>query len=278
MNIHKYFRLYLTLPFLFLLAACSFNLSPQSDFFDEEIMESFEKVLELITENDVSGLKDISLPELANIENFDEDFGKILSYAGEASNAEIIIVENRISDNSDAAEKIFYAAYEYKNGNKYDIIEIALQKFEDECCFLRHMNFSKNDVRNSTYHNFKSQNFTFKRILFITLMTGTLFFILFTLVVVVRDKNLNRKWLWVIFVLFGTYGLTLNWTTGQLGPNFIKFHENGGVNFSIIKFNLFGGGFERAGLLRPWIFEWGFPLGATLYYIKRRKNKKNRIS
>jgi len=274
MNIYTDFRRFLILPFLLLLAACSVNLLPQTDFFDDEVMESFESVLEHVSNKDVSAILDMSLTEFQNIENIEVEIEKILSYAGEAKNSELIIAEHRYADNSLVAKKVFYAAYEYKNGENYDVLEIALQKENEECCFLRHINIKKNEFQSSTYHNFKSHKYDAKRIGFIGLMIGTLMFILVTLIRVIRDKNLNRKWLWFIFVIFGFYGMTLNWTTGQISSNFMSMNPNGGFKFSIVKFNLLGSSFTRSGLFYPWILDWGFPLGAVIYSIKRRKKDK----
>jgi len=43
----------------------------------------------------------------------------------------------------------------------------------------------------------------------------------------------------------------LNWTTGEISPNFIDFNSgNGSFKFSLIKLNLLGAGFTHAASVR----------------------------
>ena len=82
-------------------------------------------------------------------------------------------------------------------------------------------------------------------------------FILTVLVVCIRTKIPRRKWLWVLFILFGLGKLQLNWTTGQtaLRP---------------ISFQLMGAGAAAAGPYAPWILSVSFPLGAVVFLARRR--------
>ena len=82
-------------------------------------------------------------------------------------------------------------------------------------------------------------------------------FIIWTVVLCARTK-IRKKWLWIIFILFGIAKINLNWTTGQMG-------------FQPIAFQIPGAGMAKMGLYAPWILTVSFPLGAILFLIKRRK-------
>lgn len=83
-------------------------------------------------------------------------------------------------------------------------------------------------------------------------------FILFTLVQFVRMPSPCQKTLWFAFIAFGVTDFTLNWTTGD-------------ISTTLIGFNLLGGGFYKSGPYAPWIISVSIPIGALLFYFKRRK-------
>ena len=258
-----------------ILVACSYNFLPKENFFDSDVSNTFETVLDIIGNDDISALKDVAIPEFSEAENFDESMGKILQLAGNPEGAQLVLAENRRVDRSADAEKVFYAAYEYQNGSNFELLQIAIQQANGECCFLRHIKFNQDDFKRSAYHGFRSQDLNFKRLAFLALMIFTITFILSVMVLIIRDKNLKSKWFWILFALFGSYGATLNWTTAEIAPNFFQFNQGGGVHLSLVKFNLLGGGFTRSGLFHPWMFDWGFPLGAAIYVIKHKILRQN---
>ena len=80
-------------------------------------------------------------------------------------------------------------------------------------------------------------------------------FVVATLITAIRTKIPKRKWLWIIFIIIGVGQMSLNWTTGEL-----SFAAN---------FNLFAVGMVRRGL-GPWILQIGMPLGAALFWWRKR--------
>jgi hypothetical protein len=85
-------------------------------------------------------------------------------------------------------------------------------------------------------------------------------FILATLVFAIRTK-LNKKWLWIIGILFGFVKFSINWTTGQVG-------------FQVISFQILGAGFSKQGLVAPWTLSFTLPIVAVIFWIRRYKDKK----
>ena len=84
-------------------------------------------------------------------------------------------------------------------------------------------------------------------------------FIIFVLVLCVRTKLQKRKWLWIIFILFGLGKMGLNWSTGEILFNPLS-----------INFQLFGSGVFKQGPYAPWILSLSLPLGAIIFLIRRK--------
>jgi hypothetical protein len=83
-------------------------------------------------------------------------------------------------------------------------------------------------------------------------------FTLVVLVVCIRTTMKRRKWLWVLFILFGLGKLSVNWTTGQWG-------------FMALAAQLFGVSAVAASTYSPWIVSVSLPIGAVLFLVNRRK-------
>jgi hypothetical protein len=82
-------------------------------------------------------------------------------------------------------------------------------------------------------------------------------FILSVLVLCIRTKMTKRKWLWIIFILFGIGRLTVNWTTGQW-------------QVAPLYFLLLGSG-AFAPPYGAWLISISLPLGAILFLFRRKK-------
>jgi hypothetical protein len=96
---------------------------------------------------------------------------------------------------------------------------------------------------------------------------GTTLFLLLTIVVplfcivsatVCLRSKVRRKWLWIMFILFGFVSFQLNWTTGQivLEPLSLQF---------------LGSSIVRAGVYGPWMISFSLPLGGFLVLLLRKK-------
>ena len=111
---------------------------------------------------------------------------------------------------------------------------------------------------------------------FVAAMALNLPFIVVTFGAVLGDRHLTRRWLWLAFVPWGMWGLTLNWTTGALGANFLSL-DAGRFEVTPIVIKLLGGGFSRAAYAQPWLLEIGLPVGALVYWWRRTVRGRRRI-
>jgi hypothetical protein len=81
------------------------------------------------------------------------------------------------------------------------------------------------------------------------------FFTLCALAVALRTP-VRRRWLWIVFILFGVGRFAVNWTTGELGVQ--PFTAQ-----------LFGASVSNPGY-GPWTIGLSVPLGAILFLLRRR--------
>ena len=83
-------------------------------------------------------------------------------------------------------------------------------------------------------------------------------FVIFTLIACIRTPIPKRKWLWVIFIIFGVGMIQVNWTTGD-------------PSFQFLTIKLFGASAVKAGPAAPWTISASIPLGAIIFWFRRKK-------
>ncbi len=81
-------------------------------------------------------------------------------------------------------------------------------------------------------------------------------------VVICLCSSVRRRWLWIIFILFGIMQLQLNWTTGETG-------------LQPISFLLLGASFFRSSSYAAIVFSFGIPVGAIVFLALRRWLRRN---
>lgn len=86
-------------------------------------------------------------------------------------------------------------------------------------------------------------------------------FCLYALVVCLRTKHQNFKWMWAIFILLGIGSLAVNWTTGEL-------------NFTPLAVHIPCASATEVPAYGPWMVAVSMPLGAVLFVIKRRRSSE----
>jgi hypothetical protein len=90
-------------------------------------------------------------------------------------------------------------------------------------------------------------------------------FTLVVLIVCIRTKMKRRKWLWMLFILFGFGKLSVNWTTEQWG-------------FTALMAQLFSASAAAMPPYSPWIVSVSLPLGAILFLIGQRRLQSDGMS
>lgn len=72
----------------------------------------------------------------------------------------------------------------------------------------------------------------------------------------------RRRWLWLLFILFGLGRLSVVWVPGPLNLDNIRIQP--------LQFQLLGAGFGKFPIYEPWVLSVSIPLGA-LWYLSRRR-------
>jgi hypothetical protein len=81
------------------------------------------------------------------------------------------------------------------------------------------------------------------------------------LVKCIRTRGLRRKWLWIIFILFGFGALTINWTTGEWHLALL--------HFQLLSYSAF------APYGSPWTVGVSVPVGAVVFLDKLRRERRS---
>ncbi len=274
MIILRHFRNVFILLTGLVIAGCSLS-DMAAKLLPDEAEIQMVNIIDAITRQDLEFIKDQGSEEFNAVDNIEEGFEAIFKYIVPGDVLETKLVNAHINYNNPAGRPsvTFYTGqYErtYDAGvNLYTIVMV--KKEGQQCCKLQNVNIRKFDVSPSEATKFTLKNKSIKHYSVLALAFIVPLFIVFTLVKCIRTKGLKRKWLWIIFILFGMYGITFNWYNGDLTMSFLEKRADGGVTFNFISLNLLGVGVAKTGPLSPWIFDIGFPLGAVLFWFKLRK-------
>ena len=95
--------------------------------------------------------------------------------------------------------------------------------------------------------------------LILALAVCSMLFSLYACVLCARTKIEKRKWLWVLFTVFGVGKLGVNWTTGQWAFTLLAVSIPSSRAYHF--------------LYSPWVVDAYFPLGAILFLNKRWQMK-----
>jgi hypothetical protein len=85
---------------------------------------------------------------------------------------------------------------------------------------------------------------------------GAAIFTIVALAICIRTKIARRKWLWILFILFGFGKIMVNWTSG-------------GWDFRVLNIQLFSAS-ANANFFGPWIITVALPIGAAIFLIRRK--------
>jgi hypothetical protein len=94
--------------------------------------------------------------------------------------------------------------------------------------------------------------------LFLLLTAAAVAVTVFAFVRCLRTKGVKRKWLWALFTLVGVVAFSINWSSGA-------------VSVDMLRFNFLSAGYMRSGWLGPWGITFCIPVGALVFLWKYRK-------
>jgi len=148
-------------------------------------------------------------------------------------------------------------SFEYQFTNGWNLANAAFRKVNNTYEIIG-LNVYKTEKSQKEIHAFTLSKKEFKHYLILAIAILVPLFILVTVVYCIKTPIPKRKWLWVLFVLVGIFSVQLNWTTGQ-------------INIQPLSVNLLGGAIMAASPYSAWIISTSFPLGAVIFWFKRRR-------
>lgn len=157
---------------------------------------------------------------------------------------------------SDSNRRQINLAFEYQFPSKWILINVATQKKDGVTTIIGfHVYPLADSLENLNKFTLKGKSpFQYAVLAFAALIP---LFIIWTLVLCIRTKIEKRKWLWIIFILFGVFRLSINWTTGQWQAAPFYFSFLGSSAF--------------APAYGAWLISISLPLGAIIFLIRRKK-------
>ena len=186
---------------------------------------------------------------------------------------DLVHAENRRSDGSADAHPIHQASYEVRRADDVLLVQVAVEDGGPQATGMSWFDVRSMASPITGANDFGTVPPSAGRVAFVAAMALVLAFVVVTAGFVVADRGLARRWLWIPFVLCGMWGLTMDWTTGAVSPNFVSVRE-GGFRVSPITFTLLGASVERTAYARPWVLEVALPVGALVYWGRRAVRRR----
>lgn len=149
----------------------------------------------------------------------------------------------------------FTFEYEFETG--WNIANTALRKVDDDYEVIG-LNVYQTEASQKEMHAFQLKSKSLIQYLVLFLAISVPIFILFTLFLCIRTPMPKRKWVWVIFILVGVGVIQVNWTSGAYA-------------IQLLSLLLLGAAVTSPGPAAPWVISASVPLGAFVFWFKRRK-------
>lgn len=148
-------------------------------------------------------------------------------------------------------------SFEYQFEGGWSVANVVLKRIGEELS-VHGFNVYRTQASQRDINRFAFQGKSPWHYAILALSVAIPLFIVATLIVCVRTPIARKKWLWVLFILGGIGSISINWTTGAL-------------EFKLLQYLVLGGSAMAASEYAPWVITVGFPLGAIIFWFKRRK-------
>ena len=238
---------------LLLLIGCN-----QQAWFDKfvpkEEAEFSKRFLALFASRDFAAIEQLLDPSLKDPE-VRSKLQQVADQFPPSPPVEVEVVGAHTFNSSQRAQ--YDLTFQYAYPEKWLLANVVLNKQDGRITVAGvHVNLLKDSLQNINRFTFAGKGVV--NFVFFALAIAIPTFILVALVLCVRTPIPRRKWLWIVFILFGFVQFSLNWTVGS-------------VNITTLSFLLLGAGFAQAGPAAPYVFTVAIPLGAILFFVKRRR-------
>ncbi len=244
----------LVFAFFFLsISSCS-NDEISEKFIPKKESEFAKMYLLKIRERDFGYVNSMLSPELAGQVN-DELLTEMAEYFREGEPKSVKIVGSQVNVFNGNWQGNFTFEYEFVTG--WNLANTALRK-TDEGFEVIGLNVYQTEKSQSEIHAFSLSSKSILQYVVLFFSAVIPLFVLVSLVGCLKTPIQSKKWLWVIFVLFGVGAIQVNWTSGLYAVEVLGVY-------------LFGASAVSAGPAAPWVISCSFPLGTIVFWFKRKK-------
>lgn len=270
------FRAIIAAVLVAMVSACSLaalSHDPETVFTDPEAYEAQDRAAELVRVRDVEGFFATLHPEAAETGGSFETVGEAFKLLPEGElTAKRFYSELRWGTGEYQGVPVYVSAYDIEGGGKFAQLTLAVHPMDGACCVTSYINLVPSDRPPSAFNDFTFEGKGWVHYVMFGLLIIMPLFLIGVALLCSIEKRVRHRWAWVPFILVGMWGVTFNWTTGAIQPDFFNVSEQG-VFFKFLSLHLFGAGFVTAGSFQPWILTIGSPIGAFAYLIRRRFHK-----
>lgn len=220
-------------------------------FMPPEALSVSDQAVEFFIARDAAGLRSISTREL-QAQSTDAAWAQVFERRGDSNVKAIAIVGAEVTTNTQTGTSAT-VNYSVELSDRKLFLTIVMTKVDEK--FLLHgMNVNVANPGPAGVPGLSFEKKSAAHYLVLVICIAIPIFILATLINCLRTKKVKRRILWSIFILFGIGNLAFNWTTGEF-------------RLTLLQFQVLGAGVE---ILSDWVFEFGFPLGAVLWWLNGR--------
>ncbi len=243
--------------FLFLLMSFSICGCTPSKFLkliaNEKVDKQARTFIDYMLHEEYDKAMKVFDPEFVN-EDTKPTFIKVHTYLEKGNLISIELINARWTKimSNEGDYKIHDLAYQLHFKNGWIVAEVIVKKQGNKFTIYGfHVNEIPNSLKDLNAFSLKDKSFF--HYMFLAYAIIIPIYVILSIIFCAKSK-IRKKWLWIIFILLGIGGISINWTTGQILVN-------------ILSVNLLGAGLLRSGLYGPWMLRLGFPLGAIMFFI-----------
>ncbi len=232
-----------------------------SKFLPSEIDTYARKIIDISQDNDLESLKLELHNDILATEDIDTKLTQVLNYTNKSEIKDLIPTSVQVFSTNN--NKQYTVNYQASFQDTWQVFTLVIES-SDENKYIKGFHVTNLDKPLQEFHKFTFANKGFKHYLFF--IFNILYFIIITIAIVktVKNKELQKKWLWIIISLVGVIKFSFNWSTGAWDFNIIA-----------IGFNLSGTNFLMPYM--PTILSFYLPIGAVITLIQNTPNDDQRI-
>lgn len=218
----------------------------ESAFAKDYLQKLRDKDLDFIMSHiDPSLIGQISNQKLEEISNYFPS-GKLLSTE---------LIGSQVNTFNSTWQGNFSFEYQFESG--WALANVVMKRIDDKTTVVG-INVYQTKASQKELNKFVFSGKSVLHYVILTLAVIIPIFILVTLIYCIKTPIPKRKWLWVLFIIGGIGTISINWTTSV-------------YDFKVFQYQLFGIAAMASSEYAPWVITAGFPLGALVFWFKRRK-------